>query len=233
MQSSSFVQPSCSDVCPRPAQQAPVLLRYALIRTTRRLTLDILEQADCVTYDGEDDGPYFKFVASNGYEVISRSRMDIQTERLWLLGAKRQDESRSGSMVFSSNEKRDAAFEAFTLALREWASANGGVAVEAGDQGTVSVAQAWAWAGGNIDITPSLQDLRFQLQTLDEICEGADRLAQASPEQLSQAEVIAIKRSARAASPTQQWGDTLAFGEALLARRDEQWRSLIRREGQG
>lgn len=54
--------------------------------------------------------------------MISRSRMDIQTERLWLLGAMRHfGESRSGSMVFSSNEKRDAAYKNFTQALREWA----------------------------------------------------------------------------------------------------------------
>ena len=67
---------------------------------------------------GEDDGDYYKFVASNGYEVISRSRMDIQTERLWLLGAKEND--RSGSMVFSSNEKRDKALLEFEVALIEW-----------------------------------------------------------------------------------------------------------------
>src|SRR5579859_7236003 len=97
----------------------PTLLRYTLTKTTHRLTFDILEQAEHTRYRGEDDGPYFKFVASNGYEVYSRSRMDIQTERLWLLGAKEND--RSGSMVFSSNEKRDAAYEQFKLALFEWA----------------------------------------------------------------------------------------------------------------
>lgn len=46
---------------PAPAP-APVLLRYALVRTTRRLTFDILEQAECVTYAG-DDGDYFKAVS--------------------------------------------------------------------------------------------------------------------------------------------------------------------------
>jgi hypothetical protein len=75
---------------------------------------------------GDDDGEYFKFVASNGYEVISRSRMDIQTERIWLLGAKYLEEPRSGSMVFSSDEKRDAAFDKFVGALKEWADSNGG-----------------------------------------------------------------------------------------------------------
>lgn len=110
------------------------VLSYSLVRTTRRLTLDILWQDPDTIYMGEDDGPYFKFVASNGYEVISRSRMDIQTERIWLLGAKHKEEGRSGSMVFSSDEKRDAAYEQFILALNEWASSHGGVAIKQAPQ---------------------------------------------------------------------------------------------------
>lgn len=105
------------------------LLEYRLVPTTRRLTFDITFQHPDVTYLGDDDGDYHKFVASNGYEVISRSRMDIQTERLWLLGAKHPEEARSGSMVFSSDEKRDAAEAQFVKALDEWAAHHGGVAV--------------------------------------------------------------------------------------------------------
>lgn len=104
------------------------LMKYSLIKTTRRLTFDILFQDADTIYMGDDEGEYFKFVATNGYEVISRSRMDIQTERLWLLGAKHKEETRSGTMVFSSNEKRDAAYENFKLAIKEWADANGGMA---------------------------------------------------------------------------------------------------------
>jgi hypothetical protein len=104
------------------------LLKYCLIKTTRRLTFDIEYQEDSLIYMGEDDGDHFKFVASNGYEVISRSRMDIQTERLWLLGAKHLEEGRSGTMVFSSNEKRDTAYENFILAINEWAEKNNGYA---------------------------------------------------------------------------------------------------------
>ncbi|CAB5514626.1 hypothetical protein ACOTHJ_13085 [Achromobacter xylosoxidans] len=104
------------------------LLQFRLIKTTRRLTFDIVGQHPSVTYLGDDDGPYFKFTARNGYEVISRSRMDIQTERLWLLGAKHAVESRSGSMVFSSDEKRDGAYYNFLLAIHEWAAHNNGVA---------------------------------------------------------------------------------------------------------
>lgn len=123
------------------------LLTYTLTKTTRRLTFDIIQQDDRVTYQGDDDGPYFKFTASNGYEVISRSRMDIQTERLWLLGAKRDDEPRSGTMVFSSNQKRDAAYTQFVQALDEWAAANGGRA----QQTQEPVAWAYELATNKLD----------------------------------------------------------------------------------
>lgn len=97
-------------------------LMYRLIPTTRRLTFDIIAQNPKVTFDGEDDGDYFMFIASNGYQVMSRSRMDIQTERIWLLGAKNDESSiRSGTMIFSSDERRDIAHENFNKALREWA----------------------------------------------------------------------------------------------------------------
>ena len=105
-----------------------VLLSYKLIKTTNRLTFDIILQDPDTIWMGEDDGDYYHYTATNGYEVISRSRMDIQTERLWLLGAKYQQESRSGTMVFSSNEKRDKAYEQFIIALNEWAVYNGGIA---------------------------------------------------------------------------------------------------------
>ena len=106
-----------------------VLLVCRLIGTTRRLTFDITHQHPSMIYMGDDDGDYYKFVASNGYEIISRSRMDIQTERLWLLGAKHQEEPRSGTMVFSSDAKRDVAFQQFSIALHEWAESNRGICV--------------------------------------------------------------------------------------------------------
>ena len=46
--------------------------------------------------------------------------MDIQTDRLWLVGCSPNE--RSGSMVFSSDEKRDREFERFQEALTEWAN---------------------------------------------------------------------------------------------------------------
>lgn len=100
----------------------PIILKYALIKTTNRLTFDIIYQDSRTIWYGEDDGDYIKFKASNGYEVFSRSRMDIQTERIWLLGAKHKTDPRSGSMVFSSNEKRDIAYDNFVQSLDEWAS---------------------------------------------------------------------------------------------------------------
>lgn len=96
------------------------LMTYYLIPTERRLTFDIVWQADFTRWQGADDGAYFQYEASNGYLVISRSRMDIQTERIWLLGA--SEESRSGTMPFDNNDKRDAAYKGFEKALKEWAS---------------------------------------------------------------------------------------------------------------
>ena len=94
------------------------LITYDLIKTKKRLTFDILWQHPDTRYMGDDDGDYYSFTASNGYQVISRSRMDIQTERIWLLGA--SNDERSGTMVFSSDEKRDAAFDQFVKAIEEW-----------------------------------------------------------------------------------------------------------------
>jgi len=98
-------------------------LAYRLVKTTKRLTFDIIWQDPDpnITWYGDDDGEFYTFRASNGYEVISRSVMDIQTERVWLLGASKEDRAfRSGSMVFGNDEKRDRAYEAFHQALREW-----------------------------------------------------------------------------------------------------------------
>lgn len=98
-------------------------LVFRLVSTTKRLTFDILLQNadERITWTGDDDGDFHTFKASNGYEVISRSVMDIQTERIWLLGASKEDRAeRSGSMVFGSNEKRDKAHTNILIALEEW-----------------------------------------------------------------------------------------------------------------
>ena len=96
------------------------IIKYLLIKTKQRLTFDILYQREDTIYRGPDDGDYYLFVASNGYELHSRSRMDIHTERLWLLGAK--ENCRSGSTIFSSDEKRDKAYDQFVAAIEEWAN---------------------------------------------------------------------------------------------------------------
>ena len=95
-------------------------LRYRLIKTKQRLTFDILEQD--MNFCGATDEDYLTFKASNGVEIISRSRMDIQTDRLWLIGCKPNE--RSGSMVFSSDEKRDREFDRFQKAVLEWATSD-------------------------------------------------------------------------------------------------------------
>ena len=93
------------------------VLEYRLIATKRRLTFEIIFQD--MRFCGTTDDDYLTFKASNGVEIISRSRMDIQTDRLWLLGC--GPDERSGSMVFSSDEKRDKMEEEFHEALKEWA----------------------------------------------------------------------------------------------------------------
>lgn len=97
------------------------LLSYRLVKTTKRLTFDIIYQSPSITFNGSDDEDYYMFIASNGYQVMSRSRLDIQTERVWLKGGTNDDiAKRSGTMVFSSNEKRDKAFDGFNLAIKEF-----------------------------------------------------------------------------------------------------------------
>lgn len=93
------------------------ILKYRLIKTKRRITFEIIFQ-DMDLFCGNTDDDYELFKASNGIEIISRSRMDVQTDRLWLLGC--GPDERSGSMVFSSDEKRDKMFELFQDALVEW-----------------------------------------------------------------------------------------------------------------
>lgn len=103
------------------------LLKFRMVRTMKRLVFEIQYQSPRITYNGPDDGDYFYFKASNKYEVISRSRMDIQTERMWLLGAcNNVFGARSGSMIFDNNEKRDKAYNDFLQALDEWSKHNGG-----------------------------------------------------------------------------------------------------------
>ncbi len=67
---------------PKIQNKTESIIKYELIKTRQRLTLDIIWQHPETIYHGDDNGDYFKFVANNGYEIISRSRMDIQTERI-------------------------------------------------------------------------------------------------------------------------------------------------------
>lgn len=98
------------------------ILTYRLVQFRKRIVFDILYQRPDTIFDGTDDGDYLMFIASNGFQVMSRSRMDIQTERLWLLGCKNDSHAdRSGTMVFAMQEMCDKAYPGFHIALREWA----------------------------------------------------------------------------------------------------------------
>lgn len=96
----------------------PTVLNYRIIKSHHRLTFDIISQHPDTRYRGEDLGPYFRHTAGNGYEIFSRSRMDIHTERIWLLGAK--DNKRSATLPYSDNEKRDRCADEYHWALSEW-----------------------------------------------------------------------------------------------------------------
>lgn len=96
----------------------PSILNYRIIKSHHRLTFDIISQHPDTRYRGEDLGPYFRHTAGNGYEIFSRSRMDIHTERIWLLGAK--DNKRSATLPYSDNEKRDRCADEYHWALSEW-----------------------------------------------------------------------------------------------------------------
>jgi hypothetical protein len=104
-----------------PNTKKPILI-YSLIKTAKRLTFEIHHQDPEHRYMGDDDGFYWSFKATNGYEVISRSRLGIHSERIWVLGGTTGEEANiSGTMTFTSDMKRDRAFEAFHLALMQWA----------------------------------------------------------------------------------------------------------------
>lgn len=100
-----------------PPKQSEVI-SYQLIKTKQRLTFDIRWQHPESIYQGNDDSDYYKFVASNGYEINSRSSMDIQTGKLWLLGTKEHE--RSATLEFRSDTERDIAYEEIKQALTEW-----------------------------------------------------------------------------------------------------------------
>lgn len=95
------------------------IISYRLIKTTGRLTLDIIYQHPDTRYMGDDDGQYWVFKASNGYEVISRSRMDLYTNVIYVWGAK--ENTRSGTQNILDPVKRDREYDRIHVALQEWA----------------------------------------------------------------------------------------------------------------
>jgi hypothetical protein len=98
------------------------VIEYRLVQFRKRIVFDILYQRPDTIWLGADGGDYYMFIASNDFQIISRSRMDIQTERLWLLGAKQDAHAdRSGTMVFAMQEMLDVAYPKFHKALIEWA----------------------------------------------------------------------------------------------------------------
>lgn len=101
-----------------------IVLDCSLIKTTKRLTFEIHYQAEKVTNRDECGMQYFK--ASNGYEIISEHRLDIQSRRIWLRGAAEDAPAiRSGSLALPTQQMCDDTFPEFIAALREWAEEHG------------------------------------------------------------------------------------------------------------
>ena len=105
--------------------QGELLLECVLVKTTKRISFEIYYQVDRVT--NKDDAGIFYFKATNGYEVISEHRMDIQSRRLWLHGAAKDESSiRSGSMHIPTISMAKESFPEFSEALLQWADYNNG-----------------------------------------------------------------------------------------------------------
>lgn len=108
----------------------PLLLLCALIKTRKRITFEILKQSRSVTNTNENG--MITFTASNGYEIISEHRLDIQSRRIWLRGAADDEPAqRSGTMALPTQQMCDETFPQYIDALAEWAAHNNGsVAIE-------------------------------------------------------------------------------------------------------
>ena len=93
------------------------ILKFSLTSTTNRLTFDIEFQADEIRFP-EKCSNYYYFIASNDVEIISHSRMDIQTGSIWLIGI--EPNNRSGTVVFPSNAERDEFRSQVVAAIEEF-----------------------------------------------------------------------------------------------------------------
>ena len=105
------------------------ILKFSLTSTTNRLTFDIEFQADEIRFSSESAGrarksvfndSHYYFIASNGVEIVSRSRMDLHTEGIWLRGT--DPDTHSGTVVFPSNAERDGFYSQMIEAIREFVS---------------------------------------------------------------------------------------------------------------
>lgn len=105
-----------------------ILLECFLIKTKKRITFDILYQHPRVTNSDPLNMKVFR--ASNGYEVISEHRMDIQSRRVWLLGASNDEPAmRSGTLALPVQSMCDETFPEFLECLGQWAEHNQGMVV--------------------------------------------------------------------------------------------------------
>lgn len=103
-----------------------LILSCVLIKTMKRITFHINKQSPMVTNYNEEGG-IISFTASNGYDIISEHRMDIQSRRIWLWGAAGDEPAlRSGTMAVPTQKMTEEIFPEYEQALLEWAKHNNG-----------------------------------------------------------------------------------------------------------
>lgn len=95
-------------------------MHCVLIKTKKRITFEILYQHPKITNHKEDG--IIQWKATNGYEIISEHRMDIQSRRIWLRGASNDEPAqRSGTLALPTQKMCDDTFPEFLDALEDWA----------------------------------------------------------------------------------------------------------------
>lgn len=97
-----------------------MVLDCVLIKTKKRITFEIRYQHKKITNQKEDG--IISWRATNGYEIISEHRMDIQSRRILLRGAADDEPAqRSGTLALPTQKMCDDTYPEFLDALEEWA----------------------------------------------------------------------------------------------------------------
>jgi hypothetical protein len=103
-----------------PSEDADELLVYDLQKSSRRLTFEVLAQRLDLDWLSSLSG-FNPFYASNGIKVNTMQNPALSPDTVYLRGADSRIDAPSFSLVYDSNEERDAAFDMYVEAIEEWA----------------------------------------------------------------------------------------------------------------